>query len=346
MPERPGRHSNSDCGSGSRKGLDDPDDATLSPSGEHRNASMGRGLGDATPFELGRRSNNGRSSSDADLRRHPCSQALPCDNDREDGPSETTRFSSGKPANSNRGRDSGGSGDTALFVSGSPAGVSPTLLRELASQTAFVLAVDAGAEQLMAADIIPDLLIGDFDSISKDTLHRFAAEDVPLQSYDRYKNATDVELGVETLHARGYKRIVATNVLGGRTDHALGSLGALAGAVYCHGMEVVLRDRQEACYFVSDRSSQNVLELDFERGASFGNGLSLLPPPPRPQYVSLIAWGGPMTVSIQGTEWPLEHHELTPFSALGVSNELCSPVLKLEVHRSSGIVLLLLSYCS
>ena len=265
--------------------------------------------------------------------------------------------------------------DIALLVSGSPAGVDACVLKELAARADFVLAIDAGAEQLAHANITPDLLVGDFDSLSQNTLAFFESEGVPLQSYDPYKNATDVELGVEVLSLRGYRRLVATNVLGGRTDHALGSLGALAWAAQSDAIEVALRDSKEVCYFVSSNASEKVLELHFEDGSGKGNhnlssslpgngqnylsqntnALStdessnklpslLFQPMPRPRHVSLIAWGGPVTVSLQGAEWPLDHHALSPNSARGVSNILRSSVLRLEVHDGTGTALLLLSY--
>lgn len=279
---------------------------------------------------------------------------------------------------------------SALFVSGSPVGVSAPLLKELAAQVDFILAVDGGAEQLVAADLVPDLLIGDFDSISQDTLARLKAEGVPMQSYNPYKNATDVELGVETLSTLGYKRLIATNVLGGRTDHALGSLGALAKAAHTCDMEVVVHDEHETCYFLSAGATTRVLELDFENSSELSSAAPQCsrsgapirshqgaqnrsdwcaqgrsdwgepirshqgaqssarnleqPPLLYPQHVSLIAWGGSVTVSLTGTEWELDHYELSPYSALGVSNFLRSAQLRLEVYEGSGTVLLLLSY--
>ncbi|MCL2529093.1 MAG: thiamine diphosphokinase [Coriobacteriia bacterium] len=217
----------------------------------------------------------------------------------------------------------------ALMVSGSPEGVSPELLRMLVSQTDFVLALDSGAELLEAAGLAPDLLLGDFDSITADSLARLEASGVPVAKHDAYKNATDVELGIEELYARGYRRFIATNVLGGRTDHALGSLAALAEAAHNRGMEVSLRDEREACYFVSGTTTDRALELEF-------------PPDALPSHVSLISWGGPSVVTLKGTEWELERFTLSPYSARGISNELRSPHLHLEVHKGSATMLLLL----
>ncbi|MDR1359157.1 MAG: thiamine diphosphokinase [Coriobacteriales bacterium] len=238
---------------------------------------------------------------------------------------------------------------TALLVAGSPAGIAADLLRTLATQAAFVLAVDAGADQLVAAGIAPDLLIGDLDSVSRETLARLTATGVPVQDYDPHKNVTDLELGLEALRSRGYRRVIATNVSGGRTDHMLGSLGALAQAAYRNDLQVVLYDNHEACYFIGSRVTPSTLVLDFEAGTAQSNGLAPLPPPPwalacPPHHVSLVAWGGLVTVSLEGTEWPLDHYVLSPYSTRGISNIPRSAVLRLEVHEGRGTALLLASY--
>lgn len=238
----------------------------------------------------------------------------------------------------------------ALFVSGSPVGVSAPLLQKLAAQVDFILAVDAGANQLQQAGIVPDLLIGDLDSISADTLASYQDEAIAIESFDAYKNATDVELGIETLHARGFTRIIATNVLGGRSDHALGSLGALAGAVRNYDVDVRVYDEQESCFFVCSKQEPKYLQLDMSEWQTLSNTpqntanaqdsseLHL------PEHLSLISWGGTNTVSLTGTEWELDHHELSSYSARGVSNVVRSSHVKLTVHEGSGVVLLLLTH--
>lgn len=259
--------------------------------------------------------------------------------------------------NPNEKHSSSTSSAPALFVSGSPEGVSAEVLRELVACTGFTLAVDAGAEQVLKAGIAPDLLLGDFDSISPETLAAYEAKGVPVQAFDPYKNATDVELGLEALASLGYRRAIATNVLGGRTDHALGSLGALAGAVAKQGMTIVVRDQKEVCCFAStaspaqniclDTSSETtVISVSSERGmegaGDFGEQ-PLLTLPVHPRYASLISWGGPATVSFTGTEWELHQHVLSPYSARGVSNLLRASRVQLKVHEGPGVVLLLLT---
>lgn len=252
----------------------------------------------------------------------------------------------------------------ALFVSGSPEGVSAKLLQQLAAESDFILAVDAGANQLLAAGITPHLLIGDLDSIDAQTLAQYKAHNVTIESFDPYKNATDVELGIEALYNRGFRRIIATNVLGGRTDHALGSLGALAGAAAERAVEVVLRDEHEVCFFVSSVNGATVLDLCFDEGpiprytwsndvsvksdrglthCREGDDLATAELSLLPKHISLVSWGGPNTVSFTGTEWKLDHYSLSPYSARGISNIVRQQYVRLIVHEGTGTVIVLLT---
>lgn len=154
----------------------------------------------------------------------------------------------------------------ALFVSGSPAGISPETLQDLAVHARFILAVDSGAHQVHAAGITPHLILGDMDSIDPSVLAHYKAEGVEVRCFDAYKDATDVELALEELIQRGYTHIIATNVLGGRSDHALGSLAALAKAAQ-EGAAVMIHDQNELCFFLSAHKEEQVLELDFSRSS-------------------------------------------------------------------------------
>jgi thiamine pyrophosphokinase len=216
----------------------------------------------------------------------------------------------------------------ALVVSGSPARRAPSaLVSRLATAAGFVVAVDSGAELLRAAGITPDLLLGDFDSIGSDTLAAFRAVGVELSAYSAHKDASDLELALDELRRRDFAAVLATNVLGGRLDHELASLGGLAAAAE-RGSVVALVEEGEGCVFLSATGARDRLRLapDGARAA---------------RHVSLIPWGGEASVSIRGVEWELDHALLSPSSSWGVSNVPCEgSVVEVEVHSGTLIVVL------
>jgi thiamine pyrophosphokinase len=236
----------------------------------------------------------------------------------------------------------------ALLISGSPRGVAPALVSRLAETTDFIVAVDSGAELVRQAGLTPDLLLGDFDSISPATLAAFRAAGVECATYDAYKDATDIELALEELRHRGFTAVLATNVLGGRVDHELASLGSLAAAAE-QGMAVTVVEERESCVFLSAASERMngagasassinerpkngvapraTLRLDFSRTK-------------RPAFISLIPWGGEATVSISGVEWELDHAPLAPTSSRGVSNTPKTTQVQIKAHQGTLIAIL------
>jgi thiamine pyrophosphokinase len=212
----------------------------------------------------------------------------------------------------------------ALLVSGSPRGVPPAFGLRLAEAADFVVAVDSGAEMVRAAGVAPDLLLGDFDSIAADTLAGYRAAGVELSPHDAYKDATDIELALAELWRRGFAALLATNVLGGRIDHELASLGSLVAAAE-RGADVAVIEEGETCVFLSANGGRASLRLDFSDSV-------------RPAFISLIPWGGATTVSINGVEWPLDHAVLASTSSRGVSNVLRDDCLAVEVHVGTAVV--------
>jgi thiamine pyrophosphokinase len=222
----------------------------------------------------------------------------------------------------------------ALVVSGSPRGTAPELVSRLARDAAFIVAVDSGADVLYSTGLAPHLLLGDFDSIQQDTLAAYRAAGVELATHDVHKDETDLELALQELRRRHFTSVMATNVLGGRIDHELASLGCLAAAAE-QGMVVTVAERGEFCVFLSAAGGHTTLCLDFSPKERFPSILQ-----ERPVFISLIPWGGEATVSIGGVEWELDHAVLTPTSSRGVSNMPKADLTPIEVHAGTLIVVL------
>jgi thiamine pyrophosphokinase len=174
------------------------------------------------------------------------------------------------------------------------------------------------------------VLLGDFDSIDPATLAAYAVQGVEIHEHDRHKDASDLELAVTLLRARAAERIVATNVLGGRLDHALAAIGVLAAAAEA-GSAVSIVEDTELVYFLAAATPSFSLNLDLSAQRAAG----------KEPTISLIPWGGPATVSACGFEWPLEHAQLTTGSSLGVSNIGRVDAPRVEVQ--SGTLLVVLS---
>jgi len=82
-------------------------------------------------------------------------------------------------------------------------------------------AADSGLLLAERLGVVPDLIVGDMDSIpDPDILRRYP--DSELQVFARDKDYTDTELAIEALRGRGCSRVGVIGGGGGRLDHLLG----------------------------------------------------------------------------------------------------------------------------
>lgn len=154
-----------------------------------------------------------------------------------------------------------------------------------------VIAVDAGAELLRARDIQPDLILGDMDSIVRDTAHTPPIEMMEIDEQE----TTDFEKALYSLEAPLY---LAFGFWGKRLDHSLAVLHALTK--YRSHRQVVLIDEIDLLYI-----PRGPVTLP----CTFGTRVSIIPLKP----VSFT--------SSQGLKYPLDGLRLEMGSAIGVSNE-------------------------
>jgi thiamine pyrophosphokinase len=99
----------------------------------------------------------------------------------------------------------------------------------LKHEEACLICADSGAEAALAWGLQPDLIIGDMDSISLETLSYFRSQSgIEILIASAEKDETDLELAIYAALKRGAKQITIIGGLGGRFDHTLGNLYLLA----------------------------------------------------------------------------------------------------------------------
>jgi thiamine pyrophosphokinase len=110
-----------------------------------------------------------------------------------------------------------------LIVGSAPA--DPEQLRQLHEEAQYLICADGGGDAALRAGLMPDLLLGDMDSISTDNLNHLRAGGVHVVEHRPDKDKTDVELALDTALTLGATRITIAGALGGsRLDHSLGNL--------------------------------------------------------------------------------------------------------------------------
>jgi thiamine pyrophosphokinase len=192
-----------------------------------------------------------------------------------------------------------------------------------------VIAADGGARWLMAHDRLPDLLVGDLDSLAPDAVAELAGAGVAVERHPVDKDESDTELAVERAVALGAAEIVVLGALGGsRIDHELANLLLLADPA-------IARDGGRGPRAI--RGATTVLALPA------GSPLALDAVPG--DVVTLLPIGGDATgVRTEGLRFPLHEETLRMGRSRGLSNEAvnAAPSVRLEhgtllvVHERTG----------
>ena len=102
-------------------------------------------------------------------------------------------------------------------------------LPDLLARTNLVIAVDGGADHCRRLGIIPDILIGDLDSIDPAVLEEFRRKAVTVLRHPPRKDATDLELALDLAVTKGAREVWLLGGLGGRWDMSLANV-LLAGS--------------------------------------------------------------------------------------------------------------------
>lgn len=206
----------------------------------------------------------------------------------------------------------------ALIVGASPYVPSQSLLRELAEGSQFVVAVDGGAETLTAADLQPDLLVGDADSVPRGLVEYLASEEVEVIIHPALKDSSDLRLALKECARRSVDRIIAVGVSGGRFDHTLAALGVLADY---SSLRPEIHSDSESVWILAEDGARDL--------ALSGEGLTF----------SVVALEDRATVSVEGAQWPLQHAALSPLSDLGLSNVISGGPATIVLEEGCALVI-------
>jgi thiamine pyrophosphokinase len=192
----------------------------------------------------------------------------------------------------------------------------PVFLREQAAKAApaAVICADGGARHLDAAGIIPDLIVGDMDSLDAQRQAYYEAKGCRIVRHPRRKDETDTELALREAFRMEPAEVWIWGALGHRVDHALANISLLVQGKR-KGIEVKLID--EWCeVFLIDRRTV----LEGEAG----------------QTVSLFPFAGRVTgITLTGFEFPLTNAVMEIGRPYGVSNRLMAGqgIIELESGR-------------
>jgi thiamine pyrophosphokinase len=181
-------------------------------------------------------------------------------------------------------------------------------LSEVLDEVATVVAADSGANWLHTLGHVPDALIGDLDSVSKQTLAAIPQDRV---HHIPEQDSTDFD---KALRSVASPLVVGIGFLGGQVDHLLAAMTVLA------------RYPDRAVVLVGDRDVVAHVPPQIVLPVAEGTRVSLFP---------MRAVSG----TSSGLHWPIDGVEMSPGTRVGTSNRADGPVTL--TMNSSGMLLIL-----
>ncbi len=181
-----------------------------------------------------------------------------------------------------------------------------------------IIAADGGVLLLEELGVTPDVLLGDFDSITEDKISYYQKNNVKIIKYPKEKDETDGELALKYCKKNNLDNIVIIGAQGGRLDQQLGNIFLIEYAYY-HDIKAVIKDPGLEMGLIIHKKIFNNCK---------GKYLSLIP-------LSKQVSG----VSIKGCKYSLNDELLYRYKTRGISNLITKEMA--EVSLNEGILIYL-----
>ena len=195
---------------------------------------------------------------------------------------------------------------------------SPQASRSALRPGDLLIAADGGSHHCLSLGLVPDVLIGDFDSLDEAELAGMQASDVEMIRHPVHKDFTDLELALKYARQRGAQEILVFAALGARWDQTLANLLLPAAS-----------DLQESLIVLMDGPQ----EIRLLRG---GETLEVQGQPG--DTLSLVPLGGDaLGVTTGHLEYPLDGETLFFGATRGISNVFLSKTAL--VRLEAGLLL-------
>lgn len=190
-------------------------------------------------------------------------------------------------------------------------------------ESSRVIAVDKGIETCNKIGIVPDVIVGDFDSASKVTVgvYRKMAKkmhSIQFVDLDTHKDFTDTHVAIMHAIDEGATDIYISGATGTRLDHTMTNIGLLKECA----------DKGVNAYIEDDHNV--ITMINTSAGISRISGYD---------YISFIPYGGSVSgVTLKGFEYIVEDYTFEIGDSRGVSNRITSENARIEFDEGYMIV--------
>lgn len=197
---------------------------------------------------------------------------------------------------------------------------SAQLAKDVCKQADVVYCCDGAAEFAKQAEIKIDILLGDMDSISVDTLKFFENSNIEIIKLPTEKDATDTQFAADLAAQKGANEIIFLGAVGSRIDHSLGNMHILE-RLFKIGISAKLIDDNNIIYIIGEGRN----EILGEKG----------------KEVSILSVKGSVFInSTEGLYYPIKDRALFLEEPLGISNVFLSDKAYVDVKSGEAFILI------
>lgn len=192
------------------------------------------------------------------------------------------------------------------------------VLKSVINKSDYLICADGAAKYLMELNVLPDLLVGDLDSIHRDALKWIEKNHIKTEQFPVKKDMTDTELAVEFAIKKSPETINIIGAIGSRMDHSLGNI-MLLYKIYKSGVKGRI---------INEINDITITDRPISIEGRIGQTISILP-----------IGGDAKGITLEGFEYPLRDHDINLGSSLGISNRFASNTGRISVRE--GIILII-----
>ena len=203
-----------------------------------------------------------------------------------------------------------------LIISGGNRVRIETLLENIKDR--YIVVADGGIKNLIGTDIVPDEVLGDFDSIDEEGKSFIEKNNIKIEKYPSRKDFTDTELCLEVLLKKGLVDIIILGATGTRLDHMFSSMFLLER----------LKKESVAGKFIDDYNE-----------VSFISNETVEVKKNKYKYLSIVPVSKEVCLTLKGTEYEVENLKFNRFTTIAVSNEVKDEVAKIEIDGEGFLIL-------
>ena len=204
-----------------------------------------------------------------------------------------------------------------VFVNGNLSDLSQA--KKIINKKDCLIAADGGANFIEKLKLIPNIIIGDMDSIKPELLKKYKSINYPQK-----KDKTDFELAVDYCLKNKFQEIIIFGILGDRIDHMMANIFLIVRT-----QNTLLRQGFGGQVKIIEGNKEIfVLNKKIVIDGKIGDEVSIIPVSEKLEGIITV-----------GLEYPLKNESLKLGSTRGISNIINKALIKITVKGGIALII-------